>query len=196
MAEIKEIEVEEGVAEPPKRPRGNPKFVGKAEKGDHTNVTDPEGNKKKQKRKTHWSNYFMTFNSNKVFHDIRNPEFKKLEQKMIDALNDMFSEKNIEKYVIVKEAGKNFDDIKEIQFEARSEIGDDAKKLHCHALLSFHHNTLIKLNLDKLKADFGEKTGLEDGWYFNYRIAKKDCHDISKYIRKFVKGEDLEELKF
>jgi hypothetical protein len=73
------------------------------------------------------------------------------------------------------------------RFYSRSEIGDEANKLHCHALLCFHHRTILHINFDLIKKDFGTFSGLGNGWYFNSQLCRKAEFDMQKYIDKYVK---------
>ena len=141
-------------------------------------------NAQQKKRKKHWSNFFITINTNKSFQDSTTPEFKKLDKKFREVFDTLTDEQNLRKIIVFKEAGKTFDDITDdITIDCMPERGPERGFLHLHALICIHHDSLIRLDYDFIKKHVNEGMGLN--CYFHCKAFSKADFNIQNYIKKY-----------
>ena len=146
--------------------------------------TAPAAGTKDRKRKR-WSNFFLTLNSNKRFADPEAPQYHEFKQRFQGAVDSVFSADRILEFIVVKEAGKSMDDVSEVKVSGATELAPETHTLHLHVLVSVSHYTRVKMDYQKIRAEFGKVAGL-NGVYFDARVFSSAEGDIMQYVNKNV----------
>jgi hypothetical protein len=156
-------------------------------KSAYTNITESQEDVKKAKaaRRNKWSIFHYTFNTNKPFTDIESPKFKDLEDKLVSGFNKIVGSQenqNIYNYVVFKEHDAGTHNIRKFKCSAATEVGDEQHRLHMHVLIAFFHNTLLKIDYEKIKRDMERACGIPLAVF--YRVYSKADFNIQNYIMK------------
>jgi hypothetical protein len=150
------------------------------------NIINPKPLQKGLRRK-HWNNWYIMINTNKVFTNIECNEFKILENKLVKAFNMIvgnYENQTIFKYIVFKELSEYLTaNIYKFKTSDATKVGNNIHRLHFHVLLSFYHNTLIKLDYDKFKRKMKELVSIKLAML--YKIYLSANTNVENYINKY-----------
>jgi hypothetical protein len=164
-----------------------PSFEVNIVKSNYSNITESEEVvKAKAARRNKWSVFHYMFNTNKPFTDIESEEFKELEDRLVSGFNKVVGNEenqNIYNYVVFKEHDAGTHNIRKFKCSGASEIGNEQHRLHFHVILAFFHNTLIKINYEKIKKDMEKACGIPLAVW--YKVYSKADFNVQNYIMKY-----------
>ena len=156
-------------------------------KSSYSNVTESnEENKARNAQRNKWLIFHYMFNTNQPFTNIECKRFKELENKLVEGFKAIVGTKekqNIYNYVTFKEQDGGTYKIKNFKCSGASEIGNEQHRLHFHVLLAFFHNSLIRINYEKIKRDMEKSVGLPLAVF--YKVYSKADFNIQNYIMKY-----------
>lgn len=133
---------------------------------------------RKATKRIRYSVFMITWNSNKSFADLNDPDFKELElraEKYWESTLD-----NIIDYIIIKKDGDNSEKIKTVSTDAGFEIGGEKRCFHAHMYVRVDHYTSVKLDVDRLRKEIAE-TIAPGGW-----ISVKATADSTKTMQDYI----------
>jgi hypothetical protein len=82
--------------------------------------------------------------------------------------------------------------ISRLRYKWVIELGDDKKRLHAHLFIYARHNTLLRLNYDRIKKAFIDALGCPV--YMNSKVASNATQNFEAYIAKSRKPQQLDVL--
>lgn len=163
-----------------------PNVKGGLKSSTFANVTKPD---RPAKRKLRHSNIHLTINTNRAYRDPDSDEFKRAVAEFLRVANGIINETRLNTpgdliYLTPEavKAGQTWDDVKEIEFEGRPELGGERRMLHMHLAIFVSHYTNIRFSIDKMRAEF--KAGLGDGINLSYRMHADARAALINYINK------------
>ena len=125
-----------------------------------------------KKTRLRHTNYFLTINTNQVFHE-RSEEAEGQKESLRTAIRKIFNEKFIDSYIDLHPNAPKGSKINELWIKCDEteiiwalEVGETSKRLHAHVAVLIPHYTLLKVKEQDLKIDLDK--AMEEVGYSNY----------------------------
>lgn len=130
-----------------------------------------------KKKKTKYSNYYITINSNLDTSKINKEAFKRRTQRVFDRIAD---------FIKIKNKGDDEDDIDDVSYKTRPEVGPDRKLVHMHALVRIKHRTKVKLDYKAIRKALVKEGAVRKGkgFHFYAKLFRDNRITLLDYINK------------